>query len=215
MKEFSQRGAGSPAGDTRSLGHLGLMEAPDQGGQDMRTEWIVVITRTIQVGGHGGDEVTAMLPSVGLAELDAGDLGDGVPFVGRLQRAGEQVFLLQGLGSELGIDAGAAEEEEFADSEAASGIDDVVLDGEVPEEEVAREIAVGLDPSHLGGGEEDVFGTFGLKKPFDGSGVGQIEIHGAAAQQIGEALTLEFAPDGATGEAMVPGDVDFRFGTHQ
>ena len=31
-----------------------------------------------------------MLAMIGLAQLDPGDLGDGVPLVGRLQRPGEQ-----------------------------------------------------------------------------------------------------------------------------
>ncbi len=77
----------------------------------MRSKRIVVVAETVKVRGHGRDKVTAMLTSVGLAELDAGNLGDGVPFVGRLERSGKEVFLLQGLRCELGVDARTPDKE--------------------------------------------------------------------------------------------------------
>jgi hypothetical protein len=47
---------------------------------------VEVVLRAIEVGWHGGDGVEAVLDAVRLAHLDAGDLGDGVPLVGGLER---------------------------------------------------------------------------------------------------------------------------------
>jgi hypothetical protein len=42
---------------------------------------VEVVARPIQVGRQSADEVAAVLAPVGLAQLDAGDLGDRVPLV--------------------------------------------------------------------------------------------------------------------------------------
>ena len=44
-----------------------------------------------------------LLAPVSLAELDAGDLRDRVPFVGRLERTGEQLLFGDQLSGELGL----------------------------------------------------------------------------------------------------------------
>ncbi|MNY80648.1 hypothetical protein D3C86_2217970 [compost metagenome] len=61
------------------------MELPDHGWQDVRGLEVEIIIGTVEVGGHRRDEAGAVLLVVSLAELDACDLGDGVPLVGRLQ----------------------------------------------------------------------------------------------------------------------------------
>ena len=67
---------------------------------------VEIVARPVEIGRHGRDEVAAVLAAIGLRQLDAGDLGDGVPLVGRLQRAGEQRVLGDRLRRELRIDAG-------------------------------------------------------------------------------------------------------------
>jgi hypothetical protein len=81
------------------------MRLGDQGRQDVAGGEVEIVLRPVEVGRHGRDEVAAVLAAVGLGELDAGDLGDGVPLIGRLQRAGEQGFLADRLGGEPRIDA--------------------------------------------------------------------------------------------------------------
>ena len=73
---------------------------------------VEIVARAVEVGRHGGDVVAAMLPAVGLGQLDAGDLGDRIPFVGRLERAGEQCVLVDRLRRELRIDAARAQEQQ-------------------------------------------------------------------------------------------------------
>ena len=57
-----------------------------------------------------------MLAAIGLAQLDAGDLGDGIPLVGRLQRPGQQRVFVHRLRRKFGIDAGRAEEQQLLDA---------------------------------------------------------------------------------------------------
>jgi len=54
-------------------------------------------------------DLGAELAVVGLEELDAGDLGDGIGFVGGLERAGEEGLLAHGLLGQPRVDIGAAE----------------------------------------------------------------------------------------------------------
>src|SRR3546814_6483597 len=53
--------------------------------------------RPVEIGRHDRYEVAAILPAIGLAEHQAGDLGDGIPLVGRFERPGQQ----GGLGDRL------------------------------------------------------------------------------------------------------------------
>ena len=93
MQELAQRRAGAPHVERRRAGQLGFVRLADQGGQDVARLEVEIVAGAVEVRRHGGDEVAAVLAAEGLAELDAGDLGDRVPLVGRLQRAGEQALL--------------------------------------------------------------------------------------------------------------------------
>lgn len=185
------------------------MEATDERGQDVRVLRVEVVVRAIQVGGHGGDGVEAVLDAVGLAHLDAGDLGDGVPLVGGLERAGEERVLRDGLRRELGVDAGGAEEEELADGAAAQrGVDYVGLDLEVGGDEVGGEGGVGVDSADLGGGEDHVARAFGGEEGLDVRLASQVELGVGADDDGGEAEREEAAHDGGADESPVAGDED-------
>jgi hypothetical protein len=112
------------------------------------------------------------------------------------------------------MDAGASEKEQFANAKASGSVDDVVLNSEVLDEKVARKIVVGLDAADLGCGKKDILRTFGIEEAVDLKLVGKVEFRGTAADEICAALTLEFPPDGATGEAVVTGDVNLGIGEH-
>lgn len=72
-----------------------------------------VVVGAVEIRRHGGDRVEGMLDAERLAHFDAGDLGDGVPFVGRLERGGEEGGFGDRLRGEFGVDAGGSEEEEL------------------------------------------------------------------------------------------------------
>jgi hypothetical protein len=109
----SRRGVPVPQMVTEgSPRELRLVEAADEGGDDVGVFRVVVVAGAVEVGGHGAVVEQAVLGAVVLAELEAGDLGDGVGFVGGLERAGEQAVLGHRLGRQLRVDAGRAEEQD-------------------------------------------------------------------------------------------------------
>ena len=91
-----------------------------------------------------------MLPAQRLTQLDAGDLGDRVPLVGGLERAGEQRFFADRLLGELRVDAAAAQKQQAPHPGAPGRFDHVGLDLEVVEQEISWVAVVGLDAAHLG-----------------------------------------------------------------
>ena len=126
----------------------------------MGAERVVIVIQTVEVGGHGADEIAAVLAPAGLAQFDAGDFGDGVPLVGGLERTAQEVFLLQRLRRQLGIDAGTAQEEQLFDPVQIGPMDEIILDLQVLEEELGRAALVGHDAAHPGGGDEDELRLF-------------------------------------------------------
>ena len=145
--------------DAAGARDLRLVELAQQRRQDVRAVQVVVVAGAVEVRGHRRDAVTPVLPAIGLAQLDAGDLGDGVPFVGRFQRAGQQRCPRESAAAPcFGIDAGRAEEQQAFDAGLVGGVDDVGLDHQVVVEEIGRERVVGLDPADLCGGHDDDVG---------------------------------------------------------
>ena len=88
-------------------------------------------------------------------------------------------------------------------------VDDVVLNGQVLEEEFAREIAVGLDAADFGGRQEDVFWSFAGKEGFDRLGITEVDLPGTLTDDVPVSPPLQAPPDGASGQAVVSGYVDF------
>ncbi len=81
----------------------------------------------------------AVFARVGLAKLDAGNLGDGVGFVRRFERTGQERALRDRLRRVLRVNAGAAEEQNFAHAVMMRGADDVVLDLEIARAKIRRD----------------------------------------------------------------------------
>ena len=155
---------------------------------------IVIVVGTVEVGGHGGDEIAAVLAAEGLAKFETGNFGDGIPFVGRLQRAGEKVFLLDRLRGELGVDAGTAQKEQFGHAGPPRAFNEVVLNLEIFQKEFGGLTLVGENAADLGGGDKDVFRFLGGKEILDGGGIEQIELAPGFAEEVFETLALQFAP---------------------
>ncbi len=137
---------------------------------------VEVVPRAVEVGGHGRDKVGAVLPIVALAHENAADLCDGIGVVGQLQLASEQVCLRHGLGCELGIDARAAEKEEFFNAKSIGRIDEVGLNLEIDADKISRKGVIGLDPTDLGRCDKYVFRAHCVKKPVCCPGICQVKI---------------------------------------
>ena len=123
----------------------------------------------------GGTKV-AVLAVATFAQLDAGDLGDGVGFVGLLQRAGEEVVLLDRLGAVARVDATGAEETQILDSGLEGAVDDVVLDSEVFVNEVGAVGVVGVNAADSCGSHEDVVGFLGFEEVEYGALIKKVEL---------------------------------------
>jgi len=88
----------SPGGSSAAIRHLrragrpGLVVPTDEcpAADENRMRRSCHVTRSVQVRRHGEDPRQTVLAPDGLNLQDAGDLGNGVGIVGRLQRPGEQ-----------------------------------------------------------------------------------------------------------------------------
>ena len=136
-----------------------------------------------------------MLPAVGLAHLDTGYLGDCVPFVGRLERPGQQCILAHGLGCELGVDATRPEEAELLDAGPPGCVDHVRLDLQVVAQEVRRIGVVRVDAADLGGRQEDVLRALLVEERVNCILPAQVELRAAAHDQVLAAEPSQFADD--------------------
>ena len=174
MEKFAARRARAPDHDLRAAFGFGFVDFAQQRGENVRVLQIEVIAGAVEIRRHQRNRVESILRAVGLAELDAGDFGDGVRLVGGLKRAGEEMLLFHGLRRVLGIDAGGAEEQELFDAVAPGRIDDVEFDGEIVAEEIGRIGGVGQNAADFGGREEDVFGALGCKEMVDGGAIGEV-----------------------------------------
>src|SRR6266511_1612884 len=95
-----------------------------------------IVAGAIKIGRHRRYEVAAVLATVALTKLDAGDLGNRIGFVGRLQRSRQQRLLGDRLGSFARIDARRAEKPMFFDTRAVRSMDDVRFDEQIVVEKV-------------------------------------------------------------------------------
>ncbi len=208
IEELAQGAAVAPAGDALQAGLLGLMEAADEGGQHMAVLGVVVVVGAVEVGGHDGDVVGAVLAVEELAVLEAADLGEGVGLVGLLQRTGEETALRHGLGSHAGVDAAAAQELEFLAAVLPGGMDDVHLEDHVVVHEVGQGALVGDDAAYLGSSEEHVFGTLLSKERLHLVLTGEVQFRVGTGDDIVVSLSLEFAHNGASHHTTVACDVN-------
>ena len=87
MEKFAARRPRTPDHDFARAGRFRLVRLAQKRGEDVRGDEIEVVVRPVEIGRHRGNEVRAVLARVSLAELDPGDLGDGVGFVRRLERS--------------------------------------------------------------------------------------------------------------------------------
>ena len=149
---------------------------------------IEVVARAVEIGGHDGEILGVVLPVVGRAHLDPGDLGHRIRAVGGLQGSGEQILLFDRLRAKLWVDAGRAEKQEPVDSSAIAGVDYVGLNDEVFADEVCRVGVVGENSADFGCREKHVFRTLPLEEAAHGVGVAQIQLAARWQQEPFKAL---------------------------
>jgi len=100
-----------------------------------------------------------------LTQFDTGDFRNGVPFVGWLERPGQQRIFLDRLRREFRIDAGRSKKDELLDIGLMRGLNDIRLNHEIIEEEIRRVRVIGKDSADLSGREDDHL-WLGSRHPF-------------------------------------------------
>ena len=180
--------AAAPDGHLGRMVHLGLMEAADERGDDVAVLGVVVVARAVEVGGHDAAVVHAMtlaiLAVVGLAKLDAGNLGDGVGLVGGLQCAGEQAVFGHGLGGQTGVDAARAQKQQLLDARSEGRLDEVGLHHEVVVDEVGGVAVVGVDAAYAGSSQVHLVGALLGEEGEDVGLAAQVEFGVGALDQV-------------------------------
>ncbi len=104
----------------------------------MRVLQIEVVAGPVQVGRHHEIASNPIPVRYAWHSFRPGNLGDGIPLVGRLQRPGQQAFLPDGLRSEPGIDAARSEKQELASTPTDGRLDACWIAGQVVPQEVRR-----------------------------------------------------------------------------
>jgi Aldehyde dehydrogenase family len=183
-------------------------------GKDVRTVQIEVVARAVEVRWHGGDEALPELPRVGLAELDPSNLGESVGFVRRLERAGQQRRLGNRLRRELWVNARRPKEQELSRTEVSRSLDHVVLNPEILQEELYREIVVRLDPSDLRGSNDRNDRQLRCEKCAHGFTLTKVDFTPVADQKARIARLLEFAEDCSPSQTAVTGYENGFFDMH-
>ena len=97
---------------------------------------------------------------------------------------GQQRILSNGLGCVLGVNARAAQEQELVHTSPSAPFDDVGLDGQVVVQKVRGLGAVGVDATHLGGGQIHLGGAGGGQKIVHGPLVTKVQFCGGPNHDV-------------------------------
>ena len=108
----------------------------------------------------------------------------------------------------LRVNARAAEEEQFLHAKLRRRFDDVVLDLEIPQQELHGKIVVRLDTADFRRSDRHDLRPLFFKERTHRVSLAQIQLGARARDDVGVACALEFAVDGAAGEAAMAGDVN-------
>ena len=194
IEELAKRAAVAPAGDLTEAGLLGFVETADEGRQHVAVLGMVVVVGPVEVGGHHGDVVCAVLAVEELAVLEAADLGQSIGLVGLLQFTGQQAAFFHRLGSHARIDAAGAQELEFLTTVLPRRMNHVHLQDHVVVHKVGQRALVGHNAAHLGGRQEHVLGVLLFKEGFYLILPREVQLLVRPSNDIGVTLALKF-PD--------------------
>jgi hypothetical protein len=208
VEELAARASGAPDRHLAPPLDLRVVELAEQRRQDVRARQVEVVPGAVQVGRHRRDEVAPVLPAVRLAELDAGDLGDGVRLVGGLERPGQEVFLLHRLRALAGVDAGAAEVQELRDPLAVRRVHHGRVDHHVVVDELGGPGGVGHDAADGAGDEDDVLRPVGREPAVNRGLVAEVKLVPRGGEDVREPARLQAPHDRRADHAGMACDVD-------
>ena len=182
---------------------------PNHGRQYMASFQVKVVIWSVQISRHYGNEIGSVLNVEAFAHFQSGNFGNGIRLVGVFQRPGEQRIFLHGLRSIARIDAGATQKNQFLDVVTIACAYNVVLNLQIPVDEIGTIHVVCNNSAHMSSCQNDVFGFFGFKKFFYPTGVHQVQFFYRSANQMGESFAFEVFPDCRAYQSAMSGYVYF------
>ena len=207
IKELSERGAITPAGDFLESRDLCFMESAYESRQDMAVLWMIVIVGAIEVGRHHGDKVGAVLTVEELAVFETADLSQRIGLICFLQLACQQATLWHRLRRQARIDAAAAKELQFFAAVLPCGMYDIHLKDHVVVHEISQSTLVGDDATYLGSSKEDVLWLLFGEECIDGILTCEVEFGVCARDYVLVALSMQLTHNGRTHHASMAGNI--------
>ena len=154
-----------------------------------------IIVRTIQISRHYGDIIGSILKVKALAHLQTGNLGNGIRLVGILQRRSQQYILSHRLRSISGIDAGAAQKEQFFDLMTETLSNDILLNLQIIIDKVGTIQTVGHNTPDMSGSQNDIFRLLLIKELLYSHRIHQVQFLMGASDKICKASLFQITPD--------------------
>src|SRR3990170_8490957 len=93
-------------------------------------------------------------------------------------------------------------------------MDNIGPDSQVVIDEFGRVMAVRPDAADPGGGQKDIFRTFGRKESAGDGGVTQVKLPAGTQEQVVVAFSVQFSNKRRADESRMPGNVYFRILFH-
>ena len=208
VEELAEGGCRRPAGDGRRAAFLGLMETADRGRKHVGVLGVVVVVGAVEVGGHHGDEVGAVLAVEELAVFEARDLRKGVGLVGLLELGGEQARFLHGPGRHAGMQILQAEELKLAAALRQAALMTFISSIMLSYMKSARADELATIPPTLAAARKTYSGRSAAKKSLTACPVDEHPPRWVRVMMGAASPALQFAYDGRADHAAVTGDVD-------
>ena len=209
VEKLTERFTCTPEDFFRAVFFCRFDKTPDQGREDMPVHEVVGVVRAVEIAGHETDCVPAVLFAEVETEFVTGNLCQRIAFIGRFQRAGQEIFFLDRLRCLTRIDAARSEEAELFDLVQIALHDHVVLDFQVFEQEFRAVHFVGHDSADLCAGKDYIIRLFRIKELLDGLLIAEIELGVCPFQDIGVTFFFELADTSAADHSAMAADKDF------
>ena len=190
------------------VNELGQIHLAHHGGHHVAVFQVEVVVGAIEVRGHHGDVVGAVLQVVTLAHLETRNLSDGVFLVGVFEFAREEGVLFHGLWGVLGVNAGRTQEQKLLHVVGVSLAEHVALDFHVHHHEVGTVERVCHDSADKCRREHHRIGPFFIKEFLYSVLVSKIEFLMGTANQIVVPTRFQVIPNGGAHQPMVARNVN-------
>ena len=162
-----------------------------------------IIVRTIEVGWHHSDVVSAILKIETFAHLQTRNLCNGVWFIGIFEWRGKQTILWHGLWCLTRIDAGRTEKQQFLHTMFPTLTNHILLNLQVLIDEVGTILKVCHDTTHMCSCQNNGIWLLLIEKLFHCNRVKQIKFLMTATHQIRITPLLEVVPNGRTHQTVM------------